>query len=46
MLGSSAAFLVGAGFFVVWLLLDAYGFHPLRAREGHVPSQMTPAPRR
>jgi len=34
-LGSSAASLVGTGFFVVWLPLDGCGYRFVRARGGH-----------
>ena len=35
MLGPTAAFLVRAGFLVVWLPLDVCGFRPLLARDWH-----------
>jgi hypothetical protein len=35
MLLSTAAFLVRAGFLIMWLPLDVRGFRSVRAREGH-----------
>jgi hypothetical protein len=45
MLWSTAAFLVRAGFLVMWLPPDVRGFRSVRAREGHAvrPSMQLPA---